>query len=328
MKKTLILALLFALLGGGAWYAISQKNATKTTTDKPEMDFAIKNTDEIGKIFIADRKLHTATLVRKDDHWVYNNTWKAREDAMKNLLQAIARITVHHTTPLAAEKNMVNSLAADGLKVEIYDRKGEKMKCYYIGGVTNDERGTYAIIEGYETPYVVHIPGFIGQIRIRYMLGDEDWRDRSVFAEQPDKINSISVEYPSRRSDSFVLQKTAKGDYEASPFFSTTAKKTGPMRKGFAEAYLVQFERLLAEAFENSNPGRDSISSLVPFAILTMKSEGKPEEKVRFWPVAINIAPDTRQASVERYYVEKGGDFMLVHHLPFSGVFKSYNFFF
>ncbi len=328
MKKTLFLALLFVLLGGGAWYAISQKNNPKSTTVKPEMDFAVPNTDEIGKIFIANRKLKTALLERKGDEWIYNGTCKARPDAMNTLLHTIKYVTVRQTTPLAAEENMVKTIATDGIKVEIYDRKGQKMKCYYIGGVTNDERGTYAILEGFESPFAVHLPGFIGQIRIRYMVGDDNWRDRTVFAEKPEQIQSVSVEYPSRRSDSFKLEKKEDGSYEVAPLFSTTTKKTSPMRKGFAEAYLVQFEKLSAEAFENNNPERDSVSQLVPFAIVTLKNETNTEQKVRFWPLEIKRTMDTNQPYIERYFAEKAEDFYLVHHLAYGGLFKTYPFFF
>jgi Domain of unknown function (DUF4340) len=328
MKKTLILALLFVLLGGGAWYVISQKNAPKSTTVKPEMDFSVPNTDEIGKIFIANRKLKTATLERKGDEWIYNGTWKARPDAINTLLQTIRYVTVRQTTPLAAEDHMVKTVATDGIKVEIYDRKGQKMKCYYIGGVTNDERGTYAILEGHESPFAVHLPGFVGQIRVRYMVGDDNWRDRTVFAEKAEQIQSVSVEYPSRRSDSFRLEKTKDGTYEVAPLFSTTAKKSSRMRKGFAEAYLVQFEKLSAEAFENNNPERDSVSNLVPFAIVTLKNETNTEQKVRFWPLEIKRTPDTDQAYIERYFAEKAEDFYLVHYLAYGGMFKTYSFFF
>ena len=63
---------------------------------------------------------------------------------------------------------MVKSLASEGIKVELYDRKGEKIKAYYVGGATPDERGTYMIMENAEEPYVAHIPSWEGNLRFRF----------------------------------------------------------------------------------------------------------------------------------------------------------------
>ncbi|MDX1911631.1 MAG: hypothetical protein SFV22_09120, partial [Saprospiraceae bacterium] len=72
MNRTLLLILLFLLLGGAAWYALStQKNKTGSQVSW-DMDFAVKNTDEIGKIFIADRRGRTATIERTEKGWMYN----------------------------------------------------------------------------------------------------------------------------------------------------------------------------------------------------------------------------------------------------------------
>ena len=53
MNRTLILVLLFLVLGGSAWYLISNKKKQAGSSVSWDMDFAVKNTDEVGKIFIA-----------------------------------------------------------------------------------------------------------------------------------------------------------------------------------------------------------------------------------------------------------------------------------
>ncbi len=329
MKKTLLLAVLFLVLGGGAWYALRTKATQTTTFQSPDMEFAVKNTGDIGKIFIADRSNRTATLELKDGVWMYNGTWKARPTAVQTLLQTIEKVTVLSTSTQAAQEHMVKTLASEGIKVEIYDKKGAKMKCYYIGGVTNDEKGTYMILENSEQPYVVHVPSFIGQLRVRYFLGDDSWRDRTVFGEKPEQIRSITVEYPQRKNESFRMEKVKEGEYQVLPYFSTTPPNPNPRRKGFAEGYLLQFEQLTAEAFENQFQMRDSISALVSFAVMTLKRDNGETRQVRYWPVEIKQMPETKALFVERYFAETDQkDFMLVQHQVFGGVFKPYNFFF
>lgn len=329
MKNTWLLAVLFLVLGGGAWYALRSKSAQNNTLTAPDMEFAVKNTGDIGKIFLADRTGKTATLELKDGVWMYNGTWPARPTAIETLLETIQKVTVQHVPTTSAKEHMIKTLAAEGIKTEIYDKKGHLLKCYYVGGVTNDEKGTYMIMDQSEQPYIVHIPSFVGQLRVRYFLDGDLWRDRTVFKEKPEAIKSVTVEYPQRKNESFRLEKTENSAYRVSPYFSTTSPNPSPQRKGFPESYLLQFEQLTAESFETQMPERDSITALVPFAIMTLQRDNGETKQVRYWPVEIKEHPYTHQLFIERYFAEVDQrDFLLVQHQVFDVVFKPYNFFF
>ncbi len=329
-RRTLLLALLFIALGAGAWYAWNKRKNQSGTRNSPDMEFAVKNTDDIGKIFIADRSGQTATLERKEGYWMYNERYRARKSAIETLLETIQKVNVLNIPPKISEPSMITDLASKGLKVEIYDKKGARMKCYYIGGVTNDEQGTIFIMDGSEKPYICHIPGFVGTLRVRYLLGDDAWRDRIIFEEKPEDIQSVSVEYPQTKSESFRLEKTGDGAYNVTPFFSTTTRFTTPMRKGAVESYLLQFERRGAEAFEAPKRSRDSISALVPFAIITLKKTDGTEKNVRFWPIESAFDPIKKDYIAVRYLTDynKGEAFFLTQNLVFSPVFRGYSFFY
>jgi len=328
MKRTLLMAVLFLLLGGGAWYALNKKNAESGSRQSWDMDFAVPNTGDIYRIFLADRNGRTATLERKDGYWLYNGKSRARPTAVGSLLETIGKINVWFIPPDASEKSMVKSLATEGIKVEIYDKAGNKMKSYYVGGVTNDELGTYMIMENAEQPYVMHVPSFVGQVRVRYMLGDDNWIDRTVFYEKPEEIQSVTVEYPQMKSESFRLEKTGKAEYTVKPFYSTTTVINRPQRKGVPEAYILQFEKLGAEGFETTNPLRDSVSALVPFAIVTLQKTGGAQKQVRFWPVEVLQTREGREY-VDQYFAEVDKDaFMLVQHRVFGTIFRGYGYFF
>lgn len=329
-RRTLLLIFLFVALGAGAWYAWEKKKNQSGTHNTPDMDFAVRNTDDIGKIFIADRSGQTATLLRKEGYWEYNKLYKANKSAVQTLLETIQRVNVYNIPPKIAEPSMIKDLASNGLKVEIYDRKGERMKCYYIGGVTNDEQGTIFLMDGSEKPYICHIPGFVGTLRIRYLLGDIAWRDRTVFEEKPEDIQSVTIEYPQSKSESFRLEKAGTGEYKVTPFFSTTTPSTSPLRTGAVESYLLQFERRGAEAFEAQTHERDSISALVPFAIITMKKTDGVEKTVRFWPIETGYDPMKGGDFVVRYLTDynKGEAFLLTQNLVFGPIFRGYTFFY
>lgn len=328
MKRTLLLAVLFLVLGGSAWYAFNLKNQ-KGSRISWDMDFAVRNTEDIGKIFIADRQGETATLERKGDKWMYNEKYSARPTAVKILLETISKLNVKYIPTSQSMDAMIRAIAADGIKVEIYDRKGKAMKVYYVGGVTNDEQGTIMAMEGSERPYVMHVPSFIGTLRVRYLLGDDQWRSRDVFEEKPEEIQQISIQYPKERSESFILEKTGDASYNVRPYFSTTPAIKKPQRKGVVEGYLVQFESLASEAFETTNPLRDSIVQLVPSAIINLKKTDGTEKTVRFWPTETEYEPQSGKPYVVRYFTDINEEsFMLTQNRVFAPIFRGYSFFF
>jgi hypothetical protein len=185
------------------------------------------------------------------------------------------------------------------------------------------------IMEGSEQPYVIHIPSFVGQLRIRYMLGDDKWRDRAIFSEAPEDIQEIKVEYPQRKIESFILEKTGEASFGVRPLLSTTTVSKKPQRKGIAEGYILQFEQLGAEAFETTNPFRDSVVTLVPFAIFSLKRTDGTLKQVRFWPTETSYEPQTGRPYVIRYFAEVNKeDFLLTQDRVFAPIFRGYSYFF
>lgn len=329
MKRTWLLVALFILLGAGAFYVLKQKKTQTGSRTSWDMEFAMADPDDIQKIFLADRAMNTATLERqKDGAWLYNGRYPARPTAIQTLLQTLTTVKVYYIPAEAAKNNIIKTLGAEGIKVEVYDRSGERRKVYYVGGVTNDESGTFMMMEGSNQPYVTHIPGFIGQLRARFFMGEDDWRDRTIFAERPENIQSIAVQYPQQKNESFKLEKTGEAQYEVRPYFTTTPASNKPQRKGLAEAYLLQYEKLGAEAYETRNRLRDSVTNLVPFAIVELKKTDGTEKTVRFWPVAVQRTTDTHEIYVERYFTETNGDFLLTQEAVFGPIFRGYSFFF
>ncbi|MCB0620969.1 MAG: hypothetical protein KDC32_20120, partial [Saprospiraceae bacterium] len=61
-NKTLLYLLLFLALGAGSVWLLSSQDEGKSTYNAWERDFKVEQTDEIQKIFLADRKGNTTQL--------------------------------------------------------------------------------------------------------------------------------------------------------------------------------------------------------------------------------------------------------------------------
>jgi hypothetical protein len=335
MSRNVILFLIFILLGGAtAWYMTNKEDEHDSMAAlRAERDFAT-DPDIVHKVFIADRQGERTTLVRKKGYWEYNGEWKARPNAIENLLSTIEKVQMKYKPPAAAEDDMIRDLATNGLKVELYDQNNELIKAYYVGGGTADERGTYMMMEGAEQPFVAYIPNWEGNLRFRFSLRGDDWRDKTVFSYDMEEIQSVSVEYPKQKNKSFILERDGSS-FKVKPYYDITPESSKPYKQGSAESFLIGFENLVAEAYKNDREEKDSVIQQIPFSVISVTDiEGNTKE-VKFHPLLVDDFYDTKtgtflaNSDIERFYAEcSTGDFMMIQNRVFNKIFWSYDFFF
>ncbi len=342
MKRTLILLFLFVLLGAGAYYLMENQDKSSTTSWNENGDFAIENIDDIYKIFIADRQNYKVLLERKNGYWTYNKKFKAKKTQMDDLLNTIRGVRMKYTTPRGAENQMRKNLATSGVKVEIYDKNDNKMKVYYVGGATANSLGTYYIMEGSTEPYVMHIPAFQGMLKGKFLKQEDDWKDLMMFGDQVEDIQSVTVDYPKQKSKSFKIDRNENGEYSVKPFYDKTPEINKPVINAAVEKYLLGYSVLMAEAFENKNPNRDSINSMLPFVTLSVTDLKGATKTARLFPIpqvdqygnpvlSTGVGMNSAQ-SIYRYFADYtdqyGESFRLVQHRNFERLFWSYDYFF
>lgn len=326
MKRTLLLALGLLLLIGLVVFFSQRESAAEKAADNYEGSFAVENVDDIGKIVLEHRADATYTLTRDKDGWLINNQYRARMSSVTPLLDALSQVSVRYIPSDKAHANVMENIDGTWIHAEIYDRAGNKMKAYRIGGVTPDERGTYMIMDGSKQPFVVHLPAWDGAIRTRFALEVNEWRDRRFMNLKADDIASLSVEYPQQKSQSFSLERTGSG-FALAPLNPGLREYSKDYRNGTAEAFLKALTEAACEGYENQYPGRDSIRSLSPFCDMQIKLKDESQVQVRIWPkgpvvYTLNAPP------VHRLFVERSpGDFVLVQFEVIKGVFCGYDFF-
>jgi hypothetical protein len=211
MKKTnliLLIALVIVIAIVAVIYFVDNKSETTVLRD-----FAVEDTASIDKIFLADKENNSVTLERENGYWMVNGTYKARKDYINVLLTTIKKLEVSAPVPEAKLDKVLRDLSSKQIKCEIY-QNGENTKTYYVGGVTEDNAGTYMIMEGSELPFVMHIPGFTGFLTVRYLPYINEWRERIVFNYKFEDIREVAVEYPSNPDDSFIAISNGDNTYD------------------------------------------------------------------------------------------------------------------
>ena len=331
-KTTIILLVLFLILGAGAAWYFMNNTGPKATYKTSNMDFKI-DPDLVYKIFLADREGNKTTLVREGNEWLLEGTMKTRPSTIHYLIEAIRGVEVKYRPAKAAYPKITKDLATYGIEVELYGKEGELLRNYYVGGVDENGEGNYMIMAESDEPFATHITSFVGGLRTRFAMTGDQWRDRSVFAEDPNDITSVTIEYPRQRNQSFKLLKEGSA-WKVEPFFKTTPIIDADVIKGKPEQFLQGFKSKIAESFQHNDLQAEYAKSNIPFAILSMTKKDGTEKSVRFVPYRIlgadgNFKEQKPEDPVFRFHADcSWGDLMIIQQGVFEEVFWGYESFF
>ena len=275
-NNKIIIVIAVVLLAIATFIYISQNDVKQGTMDDMEgakSDFAIKDTSSITKIFIVDAQGVSVTLSKSKDIWMVNDKYIARPDNIRLLMKTFSRIDVRYPVPKPAFNNVVRDLATKATKVEIYQGEGEPSKVYYVGKSTNDNQGTYMLLEedGVKStvPFIMYIPGNYGYLTSRFFTEAQQWRDAVVFKYQPEAIKSIEINYLETPEQSFVISNT-EGSFSMSDIGSDKPLK---VNKEKLKEYVGRYSKIYYEMvdIESKQSRIDSVIASPPYITIEVK---------------------------------------------------------
>lgn len=325
-----LLFVAFVSLAVTTYYLVSKKQ-DKTSLLLADRDFAVKDIHSISKIFLASRSKNPILLEKINGVWMVNNKYKAAENPLKNLLHTLRDIRMQSIPSKGHVKSIMEGIAVYGIKVELYDSDGKKIKTFYIGGTTQQEYGTYFFMEHGTQPYIMEIPHFAGNLRERFDLDEMDWRDKTVFDFTFTRVESIQLDYPLQSDSGFRIVKEENEYGIYSPSNNNSKKKL--MANQEFKNYLNHFENIGAEAIQNDHPIKKEIAKLQPYCIISVQLTGQSSATTyRFYPIAgdttgaVNYIFDPELVAMGKYFrlhVDRSdGDFLLVQYPNVMGIFR------
>jgi hypothetical protein len=265
MKRNTIIILIVLVLAIIA-VVLYQMNTTSTIKSE-ESAFAVEDTSLVTKIFIADKNNNSVTLSREGSgQWLVNGRYLAHDVKVASMLSTLHNLSVRAPAPLTSRNSVITRMAGIAKKVEIYEYapgfnlfgliktgwKERPVKTYYIGDQTPDNQGTYMLMEGTDSPYIVYIPGFRGFVSARYSPFPTEWRDHTVFKTRFKDIASVEIEYPYEPEKSFRVVNNPDRSQELYDL------QTGEKIPGYDTArmlgFMTSFHDIRFESFLNDNP--------------------------------------------------------------------------
>lgn len=313
-----LVALILLLIGLGLYF-ISPRDNEDFTAD---YQFAIDKTERIETIKIDYRLIEPDIVLTKQRNgiWAVNGQFLVRPDAMRNLLSALERMELAFIPNEKGRKTMVRDLATTGTKVEVFDKDHRRVKAFFIGGNTPDERATYVVMDGSEKAAAVTLSGFEGSIRPIFTMPLHEWRDRMFIKVKPDSVVSISVSYPDDTASSFNLVKKGSS-FQMFDYLGVEMA----IRDGAVESYLYDLRAIGAEAIIEDEQLVQQVTGRQPFAEIIIHIEGQFPNEYIFYA---QQPSDNTKVKIQRYYaIDSRGDLFLTQHRIVKSLFRSISYF-
>ena len=334
-----------ALAALAIWLVASRSGSTFNSYER---NFAVADTASITRIFLADKREHQVVLQRQPEgYWMVNGRHRVSKPIIDMFLHTLAALQVKEPVPVAQQPKIISLLAANAKKVEIYQYlpritlfghsfgfREKLSKTYYVGDATPDLTGTYMIMEGASTPFIVEMPGLRGFVAPRYSVIEADWRDHTIFNHRLQDIREVSLEIPEFPQESYkVINKGSKG-------LDLIQLATGQPVYRFDTlrllAFMNSFNNIKFESLLNEIKGLniDSIRRQQPFHIITVTLADGKQIKVKTFhkKTETDFYGDDGKLlpwDPDRMYAEinEGKDFVLVQFFTFDKITRPLSWF-
>ena len=225
-KKNVISIIIIAILIIIAGTLIGNNRYLSSLRDEA-YDFTVHDTASITKLFFADKSGNQVLLQRDGKVWTVNNEYIANQQLVNEMLYTINRMRIKMPASKKKTDNIITQMSSTNTKVEVYQMLPrinlfnkiklfyhEKLsKVFYIGGVTQDNNGTYILKEGGDKVYIVYLHGFRGFISSRFSANVIDWRNHIIFHEPINNIASVKLEITDDPDNGFIINEIDKYQY-------------------------------------------------------------------------------------------------------------------
>lgn len=190
-------------------------------------DFTVYDTASVTRLFFADKSGNHVVLERDGKGWEVNNEYRANQHLVNEMLYTLTRMRIKMPVSIRKSDNIISHLSATNTKVEIYQMlprinlfnkvklfyHEKRSKVFYVGGVTQDNVGTYVLKEGGDKVYVAHLPMLNGSLSSRFSANPTDWRTHSIFNARLNDIESVKLEITDDPDNGFIIKESERYQY-------------------------------------------------------------------------------------------------------------------
>ncbi len=206
-NKNLLIIVVLILLGAGAYLVLKKQKQTDTLNPE-ETAFAVADTASVSRIFISDKRTGRSYDLKRTG----KRDWVSQKSGtrifwphMDQMLATLHDLKVKRPVFDNERENAVSQIAVNHYFVEVYHKDGT-VKKLFLGPETDQHTGNYAILEGKDVPYVVHIPSFQGYPGAHFAVNEVEWRDKVLFKSTPRTLQRVEVTFRDHPEENMVVK--------------------------------------------------------------------------------------------------------------------------
>lgn len=318
--------------------------STGTYNDKIK-NFAVEDTSRVTKIFLANKNDRTILLERPlGGQWIVNKKYETSEPMMNLFLETLTRIRVKNPVPQKSTDFIFKRMSSASTKVEIYEMcyridflgiqlfPHERMtRCYYVGDPTQDNLGTFMLMDGADKPFVVYLPGFRGFVTTRYNVMEKDWRSHKLFNLNAPDIKSITMDYQQEPYHSFAVHvdQNQISFQSLDPKYQPKVVDTLKVYNFLNSFKNINFETILNGEMDSVR--LDSIIHTAPMQIITLETQNGNQSKYCLYPILSPFDKNedgVMEPNKDRFYIyTEEGDLLLAQYFVFDKILRKRDYF-
>jgi hypothetical protein len=341
-NRFVIVAVLLLVLGVIVFFS----RGTQTGPAR-ERDFRLERGQYVTRLELHAPDGEGVRLERTRQGWQLNGQTPANQPAIDDLLATLRNLIVRFPAPLAERSEVINEMATDGIRVQVFARRywiplpgnrgllpgQRRVKSFDVGSDTPDGQSTYMLMQGAQTPYVLQVPGLAGGLREVFLPYEHLWRDPVVIHLEADRIRRVHALWPQQPHESFVLHHRGHGQVDLATL-DGQEKRDDQIEPGRVQRFLESFTDLYYEQMVTgpAEALRDSLMFEQPFMMLELEDQDGKVNKVTFFrrlpPDGTAMPAPGRDFDPNRFYIRLDEDqYAIGQYFVFNRVMRPLSFF-
>ena len=287
---------------------------------RSESNFAPKPDQEITSVELSDEN-QSVKLVLTDGVWIVNGKTDARKSGIIFLIKALHELKIKSPVSPDLFENEIVLKKISPVRVKVLEKR-KLLRSFYVYRTTSNRYGNIMKIRERSKPFIVHLPGYEGDIGPIFNPAEKFWQPFILFNLLPSEISSVIVYNNADPSSSFKINASGNS-YKVSDLKNNLSGWDSSRVKRYISYYtLVPFESLASDLSESEKAGLASDSAA--YRISVAGNDGRITD-LELWERTVNGKKDP-----DRLFGRKSGSegFLIIRFFDIDPLLRKISYFF
>jgi hypothetical protein len=288
---------------------------TRTPFGKDNSSFVSRPDEGITRIEITGGK-NRLVLESSEDGWIVNNNGQARQAAIHFINSILTTLRIKSTVSDDYFEAEIREKKLEPVRVRVFEKR-RVLSSFIVYKTSSNVYGNIMKISERAKPFIMHLPGFEGDIGSVFTINELYWKPFTIFELLPSEISAIELGHSSDTASSFRIS-IDKGRFSFYDNNGNPVEADSVLIKRYITYFtMVPFENWAPELDED---GTRLVTGNKPDYILNVTTKGGSGYQLELWKRnRQDGSPDT-----DRLWGKKTGSdkFFIVRYFDIDPVLK------